>query len=337
MNSNFSKECHLRLKQLLLLSEMDIPSLKTAGRLYCQETKVYLLSFSDFMLSALSREVSRLFGVLGEQKELGSWPEILTSLKKVRFELTTLPLPPAEIIGDELIQQLNKILSNCYLSFPEAVEILSKIVKLLEKSKRSKSLLLEWIENECINKKHLRTCLCLIYSKHVQMVENFLKDQGDFSALNLQITAASGLKGFQFYDRIFFCGSIGLFSNSNFRNFEHVWRSPRAACLYFLSCDWIRDNFKPKPAFDVTCNKIPFSMVKSPPCYFSSETVQADEIANEYALDICEIDFSPVGLIPPGSSLTAAGHYEAICDARLLLLEDHSFVYRELEKNFPNR
>lgn len=311
---------------------MEIPSLDTIDRLYNQKTVLHLVGFNNSILAVLGREISKLFRSLDDQKELSIWPSIMTTLKKIRFELVTLPLPPKQIITDQLMRQLNNELQICHDSFPDNIEQLSRIIDILIDFQEQKNQFISWIQAECTGNNNRETCLCLLNSKHVQLVENYIKTDKKLVALKLELTSPRGLKNFTFYDRIIFCGSINLFSENQFRNFEYVWRAPRALDLYFLSFDWIRDDFEPTPTFDVRPNKVPVRILKESvegAGADKDETVQKNE---EVTVNIRDINFSPVEMISPGSSGTDAERYEAICESKLLMLEDETFIYKELER-----
>ena len=267
----------------------------------------------------------------GDQKELFDWPNILTTLKKVRFELATIPLPPKQIITNQLMTQLNKEFRICRASFPYNIKQISRIIKMLTDCQEQENQFISWIQTECIENNNQKICLCLLYSKHVQPVEEVISADKNLSKINLEVSSPRRLKNFTFYDRIIFCGSISLFSENQFKNFEYVWRAPRAPDLYFLSFSWIRDDFEPKPAFDVKPNKIPVRILKVSVGNADAgkeENVQKNE---QVKVDIRDIDFSPVEMVPPGSSATGTGYYEAICESRLLILEDGTFIYKEVE------
>lgn len=310
---------------------MEIPSLDTADRFYNQETVLHLVKFDNRKLADLSREISKLFRSLGDQKELSVWPSIIITLKKVRFELATLPLSPKQIITDRLMLQLNNALPVCHDSFPENIEQLSFIIEMLTDFQKQENQFISWIQTECMQNNNGEICLCLLFSKHVQLVEHLINSDKYLSNLNLKVTSPKGLKSYTFYDRIIFCGSVNLFSENQFRNFEHVWRAPRASDLYFLSFNWIRDDFEPKPTFDVKPNKVPVRIQKErvgATCADHGKKIQKNE---KIQVDIRDIDFSPVELVPRGLIATNAGYYEAICESRLLMLEDETFIYKEVE------
>ena len=309
--------------------------MKAADRLYSQETVLNLISFSDYKLAALAREISKLFLLLGDQKELSIWPTTITALKKVRFELATLPIPPRKIITDSLKKQLADVLSTCHDSFPDNLEQISHIIELLNDYQEQDNLFISWIQAKCMEEATRETCICLLYSKFVHPVEDFINTHVDIPRLRLRILSPGALKNFTFYDRIFFCGSIKLFSENNFRNLEHVWRSPRAPELYFLSFNWIRDDFEPRPTFDISCNRVPTRIQKLRVSGFDEGKENIFEKNVQAKLDISNINFSPVEMIQTGSSSTAPGSCEAICDCRLHILEDETFIYLELER--PSR
>lgn len=311
---------------------MKTPSLEITDRLYNQETTLHLVKFSNKNLAHLSGEISSLFKSLGDQKELSVWPSIIVALKKTRFELASLPLPPERIITDQLIKQLNNDLQICHVSFPDNVEQLSNIVEMLKQFQGEENQFLSWIQTEC-KKTDGNDCLCLLYSKHINLIEHLINTDKILSRRNLTVTSPRGLKEFIFFSRIFFCGSIGLFSENQFRNFEYVWRTPRAKNLYFLSYDWIREDFDPRPTFAIEPNKISVSIRT-----INIDDPQLAEVINipqdeEVKIDVGDIDFFPVALFSPESSATGTGHYEYICEIRLLALEDGTVIYKDIESS----
>lgn len=312
---------------------MEMPSLNIADRLYSQETVLHFVRFSDSKLEALSSEISRLFRSLDDQKELSIWPIIIPALKKVRFELATIPLPPEKIITDRLMAQLEEALKDSKKSFPDNVEQLSRIMSLLKDFHGQDNPFMRWIKSECMNNNDLDYCLCLLYSKHAHLVENFINADKKLSALKLKVLTPRRLKDVTFYDRIFFCGSIKLFSENRFRNFEFVWRSPRATDLYFLSFNWIRDDFEPKPVFDIKPNKVPVQIQQVSIGNFDEVNEKNDQIRDQVSIDIRDMDFSPVESVLSASSAASSEYYESICECWLLMLEDETFIYREVEKN----
>jgi hypothetical protein len=312
---------------------MKFLSLDTADRLYSQDTVLHLVNFTDRKLRTLVEEISRLLRSLGDQKELSVWPSIIQELKKTRFELATLPLPPEKIITGGLITQLKEVLTICRASFPDNLEQLSRIVDLLIGLQYRENQFMNWIRTECLKNKEQETCLCLLRSRYLKIIENFIFADKFLSRLKLKVTSPHDLKESTFFDRIFFCGSINLFSENQFRNFEHVWRSPRAPDLYFFSYDWIRDAFEPKPSFDIEPNMVPVYINKVNVEAYSNEEKRSFHKTEEVKYNPNEIDFSPVELFSSRSSTTGAGHYEAICESRLLALEDGTAIYKEIGRS----
>jgi hypothetical protein len=310
---------------------MEILSLDNADRLYRQETVLHLVKFTDRKIRAIIEEIARLFSSLGDQKDLSVWPRIIQALKKNRFELTTLPLPSEIIVTDGLITQLKEALPICRASFPDNLEQLSRIVELLTNLQERENQFMSWVRAECVKNKDQTICLCLLRSRYVKLLEDFIFADKVLSKLKLKVTSPLELKKSTFFDRIFFCGSINLFSEKQFWNFEHVWRSPRAPDLYFLSYDWIRDDFEPKPTFDIEPNKVPVFIKKVN--VDGNKEEKSLQINEEVKLDPNEIDFSPVDFITSRSSVTGAGHYEEICESRLLTLEDGTAIYKEIGRS----
>lgn len=313
---------------------METPSLDAVTKLYNRETELYFVRFRNSRLAGLNKAIFNLFRSLGEQKELFIWPDIIIKLKRIRFELATTPVPPKQIINAEVLTSLNAPLSICQDSFPDTFNQLSYIIQILAELQEQENILMDWIEDQCIKNNSLKTCLCLLQSRHVLPVEHMIQTGNTPHRINMEVTSPQGLKNFKFFDRIFFCGSINLFAENQFRNVEFVWRAPRAPKLYFLSYDWIRDNFEPKPTLDVKANRIPVKVIELK--NFETEMDEVNdpqEINNDGVINAGDIDFSPVELILSESSAPTTETHDAICDSRLLSLEDGSFLYKEIESS----
>jgi len=313
---------------------LETPSLNEVTKLYNRKTELYFVRFRNSRLAGLNKAILNLFRSLGEQKGLSIWPEIIIKLKRIRFELATTPVPPRQIINAQLLSSLKALLSICQDSFPNNFDHLAHIIQILTELQEQENVLMDWVENQCIKSNTLKTCLCLLQSKYVHPVEHMIQRRNTPHRINMEVTSPQGLKSFKFFDRIFFCGSINLFAENQFRNVEFVWRAPRAPRLYFLSYDWIRDNFEPKPTLDVEPNRIPIKVIELK----ISET-EMDEKNDYQGIDLDEvinagdIDFSPVELILSESSAPNTETHDAICNSRLLSLEDGSFLYKEIESS----
>ena len=287
----------------------------------------------NLRLAGLNKAILNLYRSLGDQKELSVWLDIIIKLKKIRFELATIPVPPKQIITSPLLTSLNAHLSICQDSFPDNFDQLSRIIQMLAELQEQKNALMDWIEDQCIKNNTLKTCLCLLQSRYIRPVEHMIKTGNKPYWINMEVTSPQGLKNFNFFDRIFFCGSICLFSENQFRNVEFVWRAPRAPNLYFLSFDWIIDNFEPKPTFDVKPNRIPVKVIELK--VFEVETDKDNEPQernNDDYINAGDIDFSPVELITQGSPTSGTDDYDAICNSRMLVLEDGTLIYKEIDK-----
>ncbi len=312
---------------------MQIPSLDTVTKLYTHKTELFFVRLRNSRLAGLNKAIFDLFRSLGEQKKLSFWQNIIIKLKKSRFELLTLPVPARQVITPQLLTSLNADFQVCRDSFPDNFGQLSRTIQTLSEVQEQENVLMDWIDDQCIKNNTLKTCLCLLQSRYVRPVEQMIKEGNKPYRINMEVTSPQGLKNFKFFDRIFFCGSINLFSENQFRNVEFVWRAPRAPKLYFLSFDWIRDNFEPKPTLDVKPNRLllKVSEVKVPGA--KAEENDPQEKNNDEDVDAGDIDFSPVELILPKPSAATNVTYEAICESRLLVLEDGSFLYKEIESS----
>ena len=72
---------------------MGITDIEYITDLYKNRAELNLISFENHKLSILSSSISKLIAGLGEEKSLYFWPELISSLKRYRYELATTPLP----------------------------------------------------------------------------------------------------------------------------------------------------------------------------------------------------------------------------------------------------
>lgn len=312
---------------------MEVPSLGAVDQLYSQKISLNFVNFDNRDLAVLNRETTRLFSSLGDLKELSVWPEIVILLKKLRFELAILPLPPRQFITDHLISRLGSALQICRASFPDNVEQLLHVIKILRSLNWHENQFIGWIKTECMKNNHQEVCICPPNTKYVKLIEDFIATDEVLSKIDLKVVSTQSLKQFIFYDRIFFCGSIDLFSENQFRDLEYVWRSPRANDLYFLSYDWIKSSFSPKPSFNAVSDRLPVS-VQSLSVKDTGSDVNNDISQNvKNKIDISDIDFTFNDMLPSGSSIKnpEINHCEVICECRLFILEDESYIYLEVE------
>jgi len=313
---------------------MDTPSLNKIDHLYKQNVLLHFVKFTNSTLAILSREISGLLRSLGDQKELSIWPDLILSLKKTRFELATLPILPVHTITDQLMDELKNALRLCRISFPDNLDQLSNIITLLEDFQTQDNQFLNWIQKTGAKEQHYKICLCPPHPKHVRLVEQLINCDTILSLKNLTVMSPRELKEFTFFDRILFCGSISLFSENQFRNFEYVWRSPRADSLYFLSYDWINDAFEAKPTFDIEPNSVPIRIREIRIDNTVPEGKPNGLINEEEKVDVRDIDFSPLELMPFNASAANGQHYyEVICESRLLTLDDGTVIYKEINNS----
>lgn len=309
----------------------EIVTLETADRLYSQEAAIHLIKFSNERLLSLVKGISHLVTSLGDQKELSFWPGIIMAFRKIKFELTSLPLLPKTIVPNKLITNIAEKIPMCLNSFPDYAENLSQLVNILEDCQKMENKLTNWLREESLKYHDQKVSLCLLSSKYVKQVENWVFTDKSLSSWKLKIVSPQQLKKNNYFDRIYFSGSINLFTKNQFRDFDFVWRSPRANDLFFLSYDWIRDDFDPKPTFDTDINKVYVHVSRATVTQGKSEEGQRAQQGE--GIDPAEIDFSPVEFFSLKPSTSSTGHYEAICESRLLALGDGTAILKEKERS----
>jgi len=314
---------------------MKTPSVDMIDHLYEQNIILNFVKFTDSALAQASREISDLIRSLGDQKELSIWPDIILSLKKTRFELATLPILASYIVTEQLIDMLQKETRTCSISFPDNLGQFLTVISLLKNIQTQDNQFLKWIQKNVSRAQEYEVCLCLPHPRFVKLVEQLNSRHALFPLKKLTVKSPRELKELTFFDRIIFCGSISLFSENQFRNFEYVWRSPRANSLYFLSYDWINDAFEAKPTFDIEPNSLPICIKEiRVDTTFSNGNPISSSVNNEEQIDVGEIDFSPIELIPIQVSAAKSEHFnEVICGSRLLILEDGTVIYKEIESS----
>lgn len=295
-------------------------------KLYTTEAEVNFINFEHRKLQLFNAAFLKLQRSLGEEKEISFWPDTLLSLKKLRFELVALPIPPSIIITSTLLKHLEKTQNFCKSSFPECEVFLGELISKLEDLKEHENYFLEWLKENCIS----NSCVCLPSPRHLMLVDMVFKDQKCSVFRDNELVAPGVLKQSCHFDHIYFCGSIKLFSENQYRNFEYVWRSPRAPKLSFLSYAWINDDFKPYPSFDTGSNMVPLHIQKKVIGERLPEEGLEEENENLLRINIGDIDFSPVELVSSASNYSG-GYYDFLCDCKMLLLEDGTVIYKELE------
>ncbi|MBC2705603.1 hypothetical protein [Desulfobacula sp.] len=314
---------------------MKSSAIENISKLYQSYTNLYQIKFDNRYLATISSKISKLLSSLGDLRELAFWPELSSALKRFRFDLTTTPLPfsSAELLSEKLRSSLKTAL-NFASQFPEQIQLINEINDLINNLPSEEHPFMTWVKSMMLNREvNDSFAICLPNAKNVFIVEEFFRQSEDLFDSKCEILNPRQLKELRFYDLIVFCGSIKLFSENPFADYEYVWRSPRARNLYFLSFSWIKGEFKPTPSFDVKPNCIAlkeFDEYIPDPGY---KYVSDDDIFESTPISFDDYNFSPVSILVTKSNVLPKNDYSSVsdCECRIVSLDDGCYLYKDIE------
>ena len=312
---------------------MGIPDIEYITDLYKNRAELNLIRFENHKLSILSSSISQLITGLGEEKNLAFWPELISFLKRYRYEVATTPLPFTSelLLTDNLLSQLKKGRES-QLAFPDSVHLLNLINELIHDLPDEDHPFMEWLKTQFLNKTHETSMtICIPHTRNLYGVEQFIEEKNLFQDIKYEIINPRQLKESVFYDQIFFCGSIHLFSENQYTDYEYVWRSPRARQLYFLSFSWIKEEFNPEPVFNVEPNRLPVT-VKTEAVTEKLIFEDIKPASHNTETTIEDLNFSPVAFLPGGSKYRTGCHSDITeYECKAVFLDDGSFLYKDME------
>lgn len=185
----------------------------------------------DATLRSYSLRLRRFLGQLGADADDPYWKPVLARLRRARWELATVPLPPAHAsLGlRESAQFVAGQLRTCKSVFPAhasaAMELAGALAEVSE------------LESDPLGAAARRLCerpgsvvVILRDGRHAGAIEEHLG-----SAPNLTVRAARELDASsQVYDRAVVIGASGWFPRP-------VFAAPRARQIHIVQFDWLRD------------------------------------------------------------------------------------------------
>ncbi len=312
---------------------MSIPDIEYITDLYENRAELNLLKFENHKLSVLSASISKLVNGLGEQKNLAFWPELISSLKRYRYELATTPLPftSTVLLSDKLLSSLQTGLDS-YLEFPESIAQLNLINDLIHDLPDEDHPFMKWLKAQYSdNQQKASIAICIPQTRILYEVEQSIEERNLLQGVDYEVINPRQLRKYVFYDQVIFCGSIHLFSENQYTDYEYVWRSPRAEKLYFLSFSWIRETFSPEPVFNIEPNRLPVTVkIETIPEQTGSEAIKPAPQDTETTIE--DLNFSPVSFLPDTSN-DKPGYHSEITDreCKAVFLDDGSFLYKDIE------
>jgi hypothetical protein len=309
--------------------------IENISKLYQNYTNLYQIKFENKYLSTISSKISKLLSSLGDLRELAFWPELSSALKRFRFDLTTTPIPfsSAELLSEKLRTSLKTAL-NSASQFPEQIQLVNEINYLINNLPSEDHPFMTWLNSDMLNMQAIDSfAICLPNAKNVFIVEEFFRQEGGLFDSKCEIVNPRQLKELRFYDRIVFCGSIKLFSENPFSDYEYVWRSPRAINLYFLSFSWIKEDFKPTPSLDVQPNRIALNEFDQHIPDSGYQKIIDDIVFESNPISFDEYNFSPVNVLGEKLHESSTDRYTSVsdCECRIVSLDDGCFLYKDIE------
>jgi hypothetical protein len=266
-------------------------------------------------------------------KNLAFWPGLISSLKRYRYEVATTPLPftSTVLLSDKMLSLIQTGLES-HLEFPESIAQLNLISDLIHDFPDEDHPFMKWLKMQYSdNQQQTSIAICIPHTRNIYEVEQFIEQGNLLQGLDYEIINPRQLRKNVFYDQIIFCGSIHLFSENQYTDYEYVWRSPRAEKLYFLSFSWIKEGFNLEPVFNIEPNSLPVTVsTKIVAEKTGFEAIKPAPQNTETTIE--DLNFLPSSFLPDSSKDQSGYHSEiADCECKAVFLDDCSFLYKEIE------
>jgi hypothetical protein len=209
---------------------------ETAARL-----RVARVCIEDPDLQRFSLDVQRFLRVLGEDAEDQYWRGILPTVRRIRRELATVPLPPSHsaLRLRESVELIARRLATCDKVFPAHAAAAAELVEALAAmSQRELNPLGTAARMLCDGA--VPTVVILRDGRHAEAVERELACAATVVRAATELDTASRV-----YDRAVAIGPSSWFP-------RQVFAAPRAAEIHVVQFDWLRD-----PPLDVAVLPLP--------------------------------------------------------------------------------
>ena len=218
-------------------------TMREASTLYetAASLRVARVCLEDTDLRRFSLEVQRFLGRLGADAEDQYWRGILPSVRRIRRELATVPLPPSHpaLRLRESVELVARRLATCDKVFPAHAVAAAELVGALEAiAQREANPLGVAARTLCAGA--AETVVILREGRHAEAVERELR-----CAATVVRAAAELDTSPRVYDRAVAIGPSSWFP-------RQVFAAPRAAEISVVQFDWLRD-----PPLDVAVLPLP--------------------------------------------------------------------------------
>jgi hypothetical protein len=305
-------------------------SLSSASEIYacCDRVKIKR-HWADYPeLGECCRALKKLEKALGDEAKDEYWESFLRHLRRYQFLLLTLPLPsdhPA-IYRSGVFEALEERLVQCdrvYPDFANGARHLLQSYAGLAAQRANPSL--QEIVKLCAMSEQSKIALILKETRFIEDVETMLSLEK--SLHHIKVVGTQYLRGETCYQDLILLGATRWYP-------EHIFSAPRAPEIYIVSYNWIKDEWKPEPAFAgshlVTASAIPFSRAavyertsEEPGLTGNYPTVE--ELLPEINLDQLSLEFF-------SRHSTSDFEHEEI-EACLFLLESGTAVFVDASEN----
>ncbi|MGM0609124.1 MAG: hypothetical protein ACQESP_12000 [Candidatus Muiribacteriota bacterium] len=275
----------------------------------------------------MCKSISTLLYETLQISEFSFWVKLSTYLKKIRFELLTLPLPYYFIIDNEKIEKLNQLSSGCSDFFPDHKESVDKIINKIKDCRNLENNLFEYLKERILENTTSTKALCLTSRNYIKKVKDFILQENLFKDSDLKIIYPLDLKKPVYFEQIYFCSSISYYSLKRFNDYEYIWRAPRSQNLFFHSYSFFNYRFEPKQILNPDEGLIYLNLRKET-IKERKKIYSGDSDIGEWKEDLEEIIYSPFEDIKEKFAYDRKMNInEDEVDAHLAMFQDESFVF----------
>ena len=211
-----------------------IVTMRTADELYDTAASVTLgrACIEDEPLRSFSVSVQMLRNRLGEEARDSFWQPALARLRRVRWDLATVPLPSNDpALGlPEAAAFVAHSLGDCRRVYPDQADAAGNATELLSSlSQRDANPLGDAVAARCRGSAGT-TALILQNGRHATAVEGFMRRMG----IRLAVLVPTQLSGSRVFESALVVGPTAWFPS-------YVFAAPRARSIHIIQLDWLRD------------------------------------------------------------------------------------------------
>lgn len=288
--------------------------------IYCHQ--VYDPAFKEFCQSI--RQFERSLGEIDDYQ----LRRYIQWLRRYRFKLCSAPVPfnhPA-VIQQNMLETMSKHVKLLGLTYPGIAEKAKELLTIAcNLANSSENPLLDFLIKLVNQEKKNKTAVLIKDFNLIKSVEDIFARHHALRKINM--LGIPQLRGGDCYDCLIVLGPARWFP-------EHVFSSPRAREIHVVKYSWIKDGWKPEPAF--LGSSLPHG-IKPPGTNLYQEEAGEDTVPSsvtylmepEELLPVIDWDAISVSYGQHGSS----GYGQEEVEARLFLLAGDGLVFLEAAEN----